>query len=128
MVVKKLFSFDGRIGRGVLWGISIPSAILGAVAWSVAMGVANPLVMLLALMLALATMVVGTATSVKRWHDRGKSGVWYFISLIPIVGPIWAFIELGFLPGEPGPNKYGLLDSGSPFSDPPLTPDTVRTS
>ena len=44
---------------------------------------------------------------VKRWHDRGKSGWWVLIALIPLVGPIWAIIETGFLPGTSGPNEYG---------------------
>lgn len=86
----------------------------------VATGGHNALLTLLAFVLLLATMVVGVATSVKRWHDRGKSGSWYFISLIPIVGPIWALVELGFLPGTPGDNRYGAPDSGSPFVGEPL--------
>lgn len=43
----------------------------------------------------------------KRWHDRGKSGWWTLIMLVPIIGPIWALVELGFLTGTPGPNQYG---------------------
>jgi uncharacterized membrane protein YhaH (DUF805 family) len=45
--------------------------------------------------------------TVKRYHDRGKSGWWYLIQFIPIVGPIWAFIELGFCSGDDGDNDYG---------------------
>jgi uncharacterized membrane protein YhaH (DUF805 family) len=45
--------------------------------------------------------------AIKRYHDRGKSGLWYLIALIPILGTIWQIIELGFLRGVPGPNKYG---------------------
>jgi len=44
---------------------------------------------------------------IKRWHDRGKSGWWVFINLLPIIGGLWAFIELGLLRGTPGPNEYG---------------------
>ncbi|MGQ0485996.1 MAG: DUF805 domain-containing protein [Hyphomicrobiales bacterium] len=43
----------------------------------------------------------------KRWHDRGKSGWWMLIILIPLIGPIWVLIELGFLRGTKGPNHYG---------------------
>jgi len=49
----------------------------------------------------------GFAISVKRWHDRGKSGTWVLINLIPIVGALWQFVECGCLPGTPGPNPYG---------------------
>jgi len=40
------------------------------------------------------------ATQIRRWHDRGKSGFWCLINLAPFIGPLWAFIELGFFPSE----------------------------
>ena len=43
----------------------------------------------------------------KRWHDRDKSGWWTLIILIPLIGPIWALVELGFLRGTEGQNQYG---------------------
>ena len=43
----------------------------------------------------------------KRWHDRSKSGWWTLIILIPVIGGIWALVELGFLRGAEGPNEYG---------------------
>jgi hypothetical protein len=60
----------------------------------------------------LATTTVNVSTSVKRYHDRGKSGAWFLICLIPYIGAIWQFVELGFLRGEAGTNKYdGDTDS-----------------
>ncbi len=47
------------------------------------------------------------AIQVKRWHDRSKSGFWVFINMVPIIGTIWPLIELGYLQGSIGPNKYG---------------------
>jgi uncharacterized membrane protein YhaH (DUF805 family) len=44
---------------------------------------------------------------IKRFHDRDKSGWWLLIALIPLIGPIWLLIELGFLKGTPGANQYG---------------------
>ena len=43
----------------------------------------------------------------KRWHDRGKSGWWTLIILVPIFGALWLLVELGFLKGTEGPNDYG---------------------
>ena len=43
----------------------------------------------------------------KRWHDRNKSGWWSLIALIPFVGGIWMLIELGFLRGTQGANRFG---------------------
>ena len=50
---------------------------------------------------------IGLAVSVKRWHDRGKSGWWMLIAFVPVIGPIWQWVETGFLRGTNGPNRYG---------------------
>ena len=49
----------------------------------------------------------GVAISIKRFHDRDKAGWWVFLALIPVVGAVWLFVELGLLPGTPGTNRYG---------------------
>ena len=66
---------------------------------------------------ALASYWMMLAASVKRWHDRNKSGAWIFISLVPFIGGIWAFIETGLLPGTEGRNGYGWPSDGSPFGE-----------
>jgi uncharacterized membrane protein YhaH (DUF805 family) len=56
----------------------------------------------------------GFAISVKRWHDRGKSGWWCLINLIPLLGPLWQLIECGLLPAAPGGGRFGqAVDGGS---------------
>jgi uncharacterized membrane protein YhaH (DUF805 family) len=47
------------------------------------------------------------AISVKRWHDRDKSGWWVLIVLVPVIGQLWALIDNGFLRGTRGPNRFG---------------------
>jgi Protein of unknown function (DUF805) len=59
------------------------------------------------LVFALFLAWMGFCITVKRYHDRGKSGWWYLLQFIPIIGPIWAFIELGFCSGDDGDNDYG---------------------
>jgi uncharacterized membrane protein YhaH (DUF805 family) len=56
---------------------------------------------------SLAVIIPAILVYIKRWHDRDKSGWWMLILLIPIVGAIWFLVELGFLPGTPGPNRFG---------------------
>lgn len=46
------------------------------------------------------------AVSLRRLHDQGKSGWWYWISVIPVIGAIW-FIDLMVMEGTPGPNQCG---------------------
>jgi len=43
----------------------------------------------------------------KRWHDRDKSAWYVCVRMIPIIGPIWTFVENGCLRGTHGPNSYG---------------------
>jgi uncharacterized membrane protein YhaH (DUF805 family) len=57
--------------------------------------------------LMLLTLWPALAVYTKRWHDRGKSGWWSLIMFIPIVGGIWMLVELGFLRGTEGVNRFG---------------------
>lgn len=47
------------------------------------------------------------AVTARRWHDRDKSGWWSLIAFVPFIGPMWIFIECGFLPGTRGANRFG---------------------
>lgn len=47
------------------------------------------------------------AVSVKRWHDRDKSGWWVLVNLVPLIGQLWALIDNGLMPGTRGPNRFG---------------------
>ncbi len=108
MDVAKLFSFSGRISRRSFW-----FSVLVIIGYLVLVGILTTIHGLLGLAY-LPVVWVGPATSVKRWHDRGKSGAWVLLGMIPIVG-IWALIETGFLAGDPGDNVYGSPEDGSPF-------------
>jgi uncharacterized membrane protein YhaH (DUF805 family) len=56
---------------------------------------------------ALIALIPAIIVYIKHFHDRDKSGWWVLIGLIPIIGSIWLLIELGFLKGTPGPNRFG---------------------
>lgn len=68
---------------------------------------------------ALAILIPSIAVVVRRLHDRDMSGWWYlgFIvaSIVPFVGFIAsiAFIVIMFLPGTPGPNRFGPDPKGN---------------
>jgi len=72
---------------------------VGAYDETVGMGVASGLFALLALYPSIAV-------SVKRCHDRNRSGWFLLIGLIPLVN-LWVLVELGFLRGTPGENRFG---------------------
>ncbi len=54
----------------------------------------------------LAVLCPSIALCWRRLHDIGKSGKYWFVSLIPIVGS-WIFLYWAAQPGEIGTNPYG---------------------
>jgi uncharacterized membrane protein YhaH (DUF805 family) len=103
---------SGRIGRGMWW---LTGALQGALlliwAFSIVFkaknSVALPIPIGLLVLIGIPLLWMGICANIKRYHDRGKSGFWLFISFVPIIGPTWLFIELGMLPGDSDANAYG---------------------
>ena len=105
--VDLLFKFEGRISRGKFWlGVAI-LYIVPFVLMLIASAVGSGFMSFVVSLLMLGLIWPGLAISIKRWHDRDKSGWWILIGLIPLVGPLWALIETGFLPGTSGTNQFG---------------------
>jgi len=50
---------------------------------------------------------VQLAVSVKRFHDLGRSGWLYLISLLPFIGSLILLVMLGFRDSERGDNRFG---------------------
>ncbi len=104
-----LYSFDGRISiktfwlRGVLPLIGLWVLFLLIIAYLPD----NTFGAIVAILLLLKFVGMVLAVVVKRLHDRDKSMWWIALYFIPIIGAVWAFIELGFLDGTPVENRYG---------------------
>ncbi len=99
------FSFGGRIGRQTFWIGALSLLLLNVV-----IAIVDVLAGTQGLVLVLGYLVLlwpNLALTVKRWHDRDKSGWWNLISFIPLIGPLWALVETGFLPGTNSPNRFG---------------------
>jgi uncharacterized membrane protein YhaH (DUF805 family) len=95
-------SAEGRINRqkwwigiGLLFAVSLVSSLLFG-----SDGIVSIVVSIL-------TFLAGFMLHIKRCHDRGKSGWWCLLLLIPFVGLIWAIVDLGILAGTEGENEYG---------------------
>ncbi|MFN8485768.1 MAG: DUF805 domain-containing protein [Anaerolineae bacterium] len=114
MTLSELYlSFSGRISRKTYW-------LKGVVPYIIIIGILqmmmfatfsdrgpNGLIVGLISIVSILLIWPALAVSFKRWHDRGKSGWWILIGLVPLIGGLWVLIECGFLAGTPGPNKYG---------------------
>jgi uncharacterized membrane protein YhaH (DUF805 family) len=107
-----LWSFEGRIPRRLYWaGLGIWTGIIMLVTLlCVAIssgGKRSEFIFLPIILVFIPYIWSGIALQVKRWHDRDKSGAWFFIGLVPYIGGIWVLVECGCLRGTVGPNKYG---------------------
>ncbi len=118
-----LLSFEGRIQRSQFWrGLFVATVVLFVTTLAVGM-VCRSLVAITGLhreqhltstlLFIFSAPVFGAfgwsffALLVKRCHDRGKSGWWALIALIPLLSWIWIIIDLGLTPGDAGANMFG---------------------
>lgn len=102
---KILFSFEGRINRAKFWGYSLALAPIWAIGMALDFSTTGDFGSFYLLAVAIC-FVPSLALNVKRCHDRNKSGWFYLVAFIPLIGP-WYLIEAGFLRGTDGSNKYG---------------------
>ncbi len=102
-----LFSFEGRINRKPYWMFFLAMIVVNIIVAVVAGMLGDTLGMIILIPFIIVLIWAGLAVSVKRWHDRDKSGWWVLIGLIPVIGPIWVLVECGFLTGTAGQNRFG---------------------
>ncbi|MEO6031643.1 MAG: DUF805 domain-containing protein [Burkholderiaceae bacterium] len=102
-----LFSLEGRIPRKTFWLYGVLALLLAAVFVMLLLGIAGVPDRVAEGVANLLILWPAIAVTVKRWHDRNKSGWWVLINFIPVIGTFWALIENGFLRGSPGDNRFG---------------------
>jgi uncharacterized membrane protein YhaH (DUF805 family) len=128
---QELFlTFDGRISRSKYWlGIGVSFSLV--LAGLFLLNLIPYLGMLMALCAFLVAAAICIPISVKRLHDRDKSGRWLMLfyivpaaldgisrlsnailpaslfALVALGTSVWTLVELGFLAGTDGSNQYG---------------------
>jgi uncharacterized membrane protein YhaH (DUF805 family) len=126
-------NFNGRASRSAYWWwvlfgllVSVVARVVDGLVGSnivrynqsgvpVSIGIVSSLV-------GLALLLPSISVLVRRLHDTNRSGWWYWIAIIPIIG--W-LVLLFFLvgPGTPGNNRFGPppsdVQSRSPYGLPP---------
>lgn len=133
--------FEGRATRSEFWKPQLALvlmvlalyAFVGVVVLFGAMAdpMAGPPILLMLLTIPMGLISLGVvvylyvmllptlATLVRRLHDTGRSGWWYWIALVPLVGMIVLIVFLAQR-GTDGPNKFGPdpFDGGQGGSNP----------
>ena len=116
VVFENYANFEGRARRSEYWWFALGQMILAVIAMVLdnVLGITFGKIQYgpIYAVFALATLIPGIAVAVRRLHDVGKSGWFYFIVLIPIIGAIWLLI-LFFTEGEKGTNQYGADPKGN---------------
>ncbi|MEK9910168.1 MAG: DUF805 domain-containing protein [Candidatus Thalassarchaeaceae archaeon] len=109
VLLNNYFSFNGRASRSEYWWwilaqftILIPLSFLDGLVFGWESN--DPtwfsnIFLLLVLLPSLSVLV-------RRLHDTGRSGWWYFIALVPCAGII-ILLVFTIMDGEPHPNAYG---------------------
>lgn len=102
-----LLGLRGRIPRRTFWAWGVVAPLLLSAYITLLTGIAGVRSAQVESALNAILLWPALAVSVKRWHDRDKSGWWVLIQLLPVIGTLWALVENGFLRGTAGPNRYG---------------------
>ncbi len=100
---KRFSDFSGRSRRSEYWYYVLFNILVSIVAVVIDVFIEMPIFTLLYL---LVSIIPSIAVLVRRLHDTGKSGWYYFMGMIPIAGPIILLVYLT-TDSQPGNNQWG---------------------
>lgn len=128
--IFRAFNFTGRASRSEFWWAFLFQMLLyvGAVVVDVISVLSGPTVSTnplayMSTLVWLLLVIPQLSLAVRRLHDTGRSGLFYFVALIPLIGFILLLVMLA-LPSRPEDNKWGApRRPGSGRSSMPATPD-----
>ena len=109
-IKQLLITAKGRLSRGDFWlaelGVFVVHSLIAAST------VSYPVLGILALICWLAHINL----AIKRCHDRGYSGWFLLLGIVPVF-QFWPMVELFFLAGENGENRFGSEPGESGSTD-----------
>lgn len=111
VLVDKYASINGRANRTEFWVWTLGVFVLQAIL-SIFMTVNDTVYYVLSGIVGVALLIPNICVAVRRLHDTGRGGGWWFIIFVPLVGWIW-FLVLMLLPGEPQSNRFGEVPTTS---------------
>ena len=109
-VLSNYATFSGRARRSEYWYFTLfnilVSGAFGILALVFGDGFFGAIVTMLSRLASLALFVPGLAVIWRRLHDTGRSGAWWFIIFVPLVGAILLLVWF-CKDSQPGENQYG---------------------
>lgn len=106
-------NFEGRSRRAEYWWPVAFNMIVLILLYLLAIGggILAVLAGLLYLIYALAVILPGLSVVIRRLHDLDKSGWWWFIGFVPLIGGL-VLLYWFCQPGTVGPNTFGADPKG----------------
>ena len=120
-IKNRYAQFNGRASRSEFWYFALFYFLTDLVAAIIDAFVLNPMLGatpeqaakggFLQMIIALGLLLPSIALAIRRLHDIGKSGWWYLLVLVPIIGWV-ALLYFYILDSQPGANAYGENPKG----------------
>jgi len=120
-IKNRYAQFEGRASRSEFWYFALFYFLVDIVVSAIDAFVLNPMMGLtpeqaaqggiLQMILALGLLIPSIALGIRRLHDIGKSGWWYLLVFIPIIGWL-VLLYFYILDSQPGTNQYGENPKG----------------
>lgn len=107
--LKNYFIFEGRACRSEYWYFYLYSSLPGLALYAGTN--VSKYFWVFYILYVLAMFMPGLAVTVRRLHDVGKSGSWFFIAFVPLVGLIFLYFLVKS--SEPHKNKYGPVPTNT---------------
>jgi uncharacterized membrane protein YhaH (DUF805 family) len=106
-VVKKYAVFNGRAARPEFWWFALCNAIVFVVIYAVVGIIAGRGTgQAVGDLYLLAVFLPSLGVAIRRLHDTDRTGWWYLLVFIPIIGGIVLLVFM-VMASDPGSNKYG---------------------
>jgi uncharacterized membrane protein YhaH (DUF805 family) len=101
---SKYATFSGRAPRWEFWFFYLFGVIAGLVGELIDLAAGTTVIRVL---IGLALLLPNIAVSVRRLHDIDRTGWWYLLVFVPLIG--WIVLLVWYCTrGTFGPNGYGL--------------------
>ena len=104
--LKNTFTWRGRASRSAYWWLALATGVVNFVLYLILVNSGSLGLFTFGFLIMSAIGLPALGAVVRRLHDTGRSGWYYWMTLIPLVGPILLIIALCEAPA-PGPNQYG---------------------
>ena len=111
MVMKKFATFSGRASRPEFWYFWLTCFLVNFVFNLIAQllgpeSAASGIIAIVQGLFSLATVIPQIACGVRRLHDTNRTGWWYLLVFVPVIG--WIILLIWWAgASSPGTNMYG---------------------